>query len=124
MERAEPNYRITPVAESHVEKPRPEEARRGFFERTASGLRPTEWRRSSRSWTLLGLWWVVIQVRYKDAAATPALRRHAYGVLVFFLMPGMMSLFSIVDDAGTWWRVVFGWKYFSGIGLIDWSSPV
>ena len=51
---------------------------------------------------------MVIQVRYKDAAASPAMRRHAYGVMVFFLMPGMMSLFSIVDDAGTWWRVVFG----------------
>ena len=77
------------------------------FYKTASGL----------SFTLLGLWWVVIQVRYKDANATPAMRRHAYGVLVFFLMPGMMSLFSIVDDAGTWWRVVFGIT--GGMGLLE-----
>jgi hypothetical protein len=77
------------------------------FYKTASGL----------SFTLLGLWWVVVQVRYKDAKASPQARRHAYGVLLFFLMPGMMSLFSIVDDAGTWWRVVFALT--AGLGLLE-----
>lgn len=63
---------------------------------------------SALAFTLLGLWWVVIQLRYQNGQGTEAERRHAYGVLLLFLLPGLMSLLSLVDDSEEWWRVVFG----------------
>jgi hypothetical protein len=91
-----------------------ESARIVDFYKTISGL----------SFTLLGLWWIVIQARFADGRGTTHARRHAYGVMLFFLLPGVMSLFSIVDDSTQWWRLVFG---ISGLlGLIEivlhWAS--
>ena len=63
---------------------------------------------ASLSFTLLGLWWVVIQLRYKDGRGAPADRRHAYGVLLFFMTPGVMGLLAVVDaQASGTWRTVF-----------------
>ena len=68
------------------------------FYQTLSGL----------SFTLLGLWAVVLELRFRAAKADVRERRHIYGVLLFFLLPGLMSLFSIIDDSSLWWRLVFG----------------
>ena len=85
-----------------------ERARILDFYKTASGL----------SFFLLGLWWVALELHQKDWEVSPHARRHAYGVMLFFLLPGLMSLFSIIDESGTWWRVVFGATAIAGAGEI------
>lgn len=62
---------------------------------------------STVSFTLLGLWWVVVQAR-------PALwqdlthRRMAYAISFHFLLPGMMSILSLIaPDAPYLWRTTF-----------------
>ena len=73
---------------------------------------------SSLSFMLLGLWWVVIQLRYKDGRGTPGDRRHAYGVLLFFLSPGIMGLLAVVDPTSpAIWRTVFA--VVAALGLIE-----
>jgi hypothetical protein len=63
---------------------------------------------SSLSFTLLGLWWVVVQLRYQGGGGDPRRRRHAYGVALFFLLPGLMSLLSSIDPGlSALWRVAF-----------------
>lgn len=63
---------------------------------------------SSLAFMLLGLWWVVIQLRFRDGAGTSARRRQAYSVLLLFLAPGVMSLLASVNlDLSAIWRTVF-----------------
>jgi hypothetical protein len=63
---------------------------------------------SALAFTLLGLWAVVMELRLRAVKADVRERRHIYTVLLFFLLPGLMSLFAIVDDSTLWWRLVFG----------------
>lgn len=64
---------------------------------------------ASVSFTLLGLWWVVVTTRFQAGAGDPRRRRHAYGISAFFMLPGLMSLLSAINsDVGTLWRVSFG----------------
>jgi hypothetical protein len=64
------------------------------------------------SFTLLALWWVLLQIRYEEWFADTAYRRSAYDVSFYFLLPGMMSLASLLAVQEAWiWRasfVVFG----------------
>jgi hypothetical protein len=61
------------------------------------------------SFTLMGLWWVVVNARYKEGEGDMRRRRHAYGIVLFFLLPGLMSLISSIDsELTTLWRVAFG----------------
>jgi hypothetical protein len=61
------------------------------------------------SFTLLGLWWVVVQLKFKEGIGDARRRRHAYGIALFFLLPGVMSMVSSVNsDHSTLWRVAFG----------------
>jgi hypothetical protein len=70
------------------------------------------------SFTVLGLWLVVVQTRHADWARSPEHRRRAYAVSLHFAVPGLMSLLSLVDPADkTLWRVAFGVSAF-GCGLI------
>jgi hypothetical protein len=59
------------------------------------------------SFTLLGLWWVVVQARstlWRKAVH----RRMAYAISLQFLLPGVMSLLSLVAPDVTWlWRSSF-----------------
>jgi hypothetical protein len=73
---------------------------------------------SAMSFTLLGFWWVVVQLKYKDGSGDPRRRRHGYAVLLYFLLPGVMTMISSVNtDLGTFWRLAFG---ISGVlGLIE-----
>jgi hypothetical protein len=68
--------------------------------------------------TLLGLWWVVVQLKYKDGTGDPRRRRHGYAVLLYFLLPGVMTMISSVNsDLTTLWRLAFG---FTGVlGLVE-----
>jgi len=61
------------------------------------------------SFVLLGLWWLVAQVKYEEWRGDPARRRHAYGISLYFLLPGMMALgASVNSDVNLLWRVAFG----------------
>lgn len=64
------------------------------------------------SFTLLALYWVLLQIRYDEWFRDPAYRRSAYDVSLYFLFPGMMSLLSLLAVQEPWiWRasfIVFG----------------
>ncbi|MCC6176076.1 MAG: hypothetical protein IT305_12290 [Chloroflexi bacterium] len=47
------------------------------------------------SFTLLGLWWIACQA-HMDWLAEPTGRRMAYVVSLHFVLPGAMSLLSLV----------------------------
>ena len=60
------------------------------------------------SFTLLGLWLIVVQTRHAEWRRVPALRIRAYAVTLNFALPGLMSLLSLVDPKSTTeWRVSF-----------------
>lgn len=70
------------------------------------------------SFTLLGLWWLVVQSRYDAGDGAQGARRHAYGIVLFFLLPGVMSLISSINaDLGTLWRIAFGTC--AAIGIVE-----
>ena len=59
--------------------------------------------------TLLGLWWAVVQFRHREWMRDPAHQRMAYAVALHFLLPGVMSLVALLaGDAPLLWRVTFG----------------
>ncbi len=59
------------------------------------------------SFTLLGLWWVVVVSR-PEWRRTRARRMLAYTVSLHFLLPGMMSILSLIaPDEPLVWRCVF-----------------
>jgi hypothetical protein len=56
--------------------------------------------------TLLGLWFIVVQTRHAECRRSAVHRRRAYGVALHFSLPGLMSLLSLVDPASTaLWRI-------------------
>jgi hypothetical protein len=58
--------------------------------------------------TLLGLWWGVLQLRHDDWVNDPARRRMAYSVHLAFVIPGVMSLGAqTAGDIRIIWRLVF-----------------
>lgn len=62
---------------------------------------------SSISFTLLGLWWVVVQGR-ETWRMNIARRRMAYVVSLHFVLPGVMSVLALVaPDVGILWRITF-----------------
>jgi len=62
---------------------------------------------SGISFTLLGLWWVVVQSR-EAWRHDPARRWMAYAVSLHFLLPGAMSVLSLVAPDVPWlWRLTF-----------------
>jgi hypothetical protein len=64
---------------------------------------------STVSFTLLGLWWVVCQLKYKGDEGDRRRQRHAYAIALYFLLPGIMAMLASVNsDLSTLWRVAFG----------------
>ena len=60
------------------------------------------------SFTLLGLWWVVLQIRHDAWMRAPGARRAVYDISLYFLLPGMMSLMALLAaDVSEIWRVSF-----------------
>src|SRR5438552_3300278 len=60
------------------------------------------------SFTVYGLWLIVVQTRHADWRRSPEHRRRAYAVSLHFAIPGLMSLLALVDPANsTMWRVSF-----------------
>ena len=57
---------------------------------------------------LLGLWWVVVQFKHAAWMTDPVRRRMAYNVSLYFMLPGLMSLVSLLSaDATFIWRAAF-----------------
>ena len=58
--------------------------------------------------TLLGLWWAVVQFRHAEWMNDLRQRRAAYSVHLSFLVPGIMSLGAMIaGDVKILWRLVF-----------------
>ena len=58
--------------------------------------------------TLLGLWWGVVQTRRDEWLNDTQHRRMAYSVYLSFLIPGVMSLGSQLSGETRWvWQLVF-----------------
>jgi len=57
---------------------------------------------------LLGLWLVVVQVRMREWQSSAIYRRRSYAVALIFALPGVMSLFPLIDPRDPdYWRVSF-----------------
>ena len=70
------------------------------------------------SFTLLALYWVLLQLRHDEWFRDAAYRRSAYDVSLYFLLPGMMSLLSLLAVEQTWiWRASF--VLFGTVGLAE-----
>jgi hypothetical protein len=70
---------------------------------------------SSACFALLGLWLVAVQLRINEWQNDPERKRRAYGVALSFVLPGMMSVFSLIDEnTSTFWRASFATVAFSG----------
>ena len=60
------------------------------------------------SFALLGLWWVVVQFKHHDWMVDPVRRRTAFYVSMYFTLPGIMSLLSLLSEDATFiWRGAF-----------------
>ena len=57
------------------------------------------------TFTVFGLWLVVVQTRHADWARSPVHRRRAYAVSLHFAIPGLMSLLSLGVQFGQGWRL-------------------
>jgi hypothetical protein len=80
----------------------------GAFYRAVAGV----------SFTLLGLWWVVANARYARGEGDARLRRHAYGITLYFLLPGLMSLISSINsELSLLWRLAFG--VCAALGIVE-----
>lgn len=67
------------------------------------------------SFTVLGLWFVVIQLRREEWRASPRRRLGARAVAIDFALPGVMSLLTLANpDSAALWRVSF--VVFAGLG--------
>lgn len=47
--------------------------------------------------TLLGLWWLVLQTKYHEWINDPARRRSVTNITLYFLLPGSMSLLAVLS---------------------------
>ena len=64
--------------------------------------------------TLLGFWWVVVQFRHAELTRDAASRRFMFLVSMHFMLPGLVSLASLLAT-GPLWRVAFGLAGLTGI---------
>ena len=48
--------------------------------------------------TLLGLWWLVLQTKYKEWINDSERRRMATSISLYFLLPGAMSLIALLGE--------------------------
>ena len=71
------------------------------------------------SFTLLGLWIIVVQTRHAEWRHSPRSRRRAYAVWLQFTLPGLMGLLSLIDPSSeALWRVSFGIVAAAGVVIL------
>src|SRR5260370_15583965 len=65
------------------------------------------------SFTLLGLWFLVLQTKYQEWIGSPTDRRMVTSIALYFFVPGGMSLFALLSAPSlAVWRRAFaaaGW---------------
>ena len=72
------------------------------------------------SFTLLGLWVIVVQTRHAEWRGRAEYRRRAYGVWLQFALPGLMGLLALVDPASeALWRVSFAIVALVGVAVLS-----
>lgn len=79
------------------------------------------------SFTVYGLWLIVVQTRHAYWRHSPEHRRRAYAVSLHFAIPGLMSLLALVDPTnGTVWRVSFAASAAGGAVILSYLqfSPI
>src|SRR6185312_14998238 len=60
------------------------------------------------SFTLLGLWWLVLQTKYDEWIHHRLRRRMATNITLYFLLPGSMSLIALLaTNSHLLWQVAF-----------------
>ena len=82
---------------------------------------------SPACFALLGLWLVAVQIRLPIWEKDPERRRRSYGVALYFALPGMMSVFALIDVQNSlFWRMSFGVVAFGGVVVLAavWGWPV
>jgi hypothetical protein len=62
---------------------------------------------SAASFALLGLWWVVIQMRYRSWMGSPGRKRTAYHISLYFLLVAVMSALALVSESPAFWQTAF-----------------
>ncbi|MEA2932177.1 MAG: hypothetical protein QOI56_962 [Actinomycetota bacterium] len=61
------------------------------------------------SFVLLGFWWAIVTFKHEEWMADPVLKRMSHYVSLHFLLPGTMSLVSLLaTQNGVLWRSGFG----------------
>lgn len=60
------------------------------------------------AFTLLGLWWLVLQTKYNEWIHSQTRRRMATNITLYFLLPGAMSLLALLATTSRLlWQVAF-----------------
>lgn len=60
------------------------------------------------SFTLLGLWWLVLQTKYGEWIHHRLRRRMAASITLYFLLPGSMSLLALLaTNSRLLWQIAF-----------------
>jgi hypothetical protein len=73
--------------------------------------------------TLLGLWWLVLQTKYQEWTADAARRRMLTNISLYFLLPGSMSLMALLaGQQHLLWQVSF--FIASAIGAVETSTII
>ncbi len=58
--------------------------------------------------TLLGLWWLVLQTKYREWIGSPPQRRRITNISLYFLLPGSMSLLALLaTNTRLLWQIAF-----------------
>ena len=69
--------------------------------------------------TLMGLWWAVVQFRHDEWMGDPNQRRLAYSIHLSFMVPGLMSLVAMAaGDMKIIWQVGFALAGLFGAGTM------
>lgn len=73
---------------------------------------------SELCFTLLGLWWVVVQTSHQRWIADPGRRRTVVNISLYFLLPGSMSLLAVLaSEQLILWRIAFATA--SAFGVVE-----
>ncbi len=68
--------------------------------------------------TLLGLWWLVLQTKYAEWIGDPTRRRMVTNISFYFLLPGAMSLLALLSpQVHLLWQAAF--LVAGGLGVFE-----